>query len=187
MFRTLRFYHSFFKFLSTPSARRATGGNFPRKSPTKNFYPRPPRGGRPWHWGIGAKTLPISIHALREEGDPSALRFITIRSDFYPRPPRGGRPSTLVTGAGLPTFLSTPSARRATVPSSAPCDRLFNFYPRPPRGGRRFALPYFLRVVSISIHALREEGDRHFCFSLSFSLYFYPRPPRGGRHAASRW
>ena len=36
---------------------------------------------------------------------------------------------------------------------------------------------------SISIHALREEGDlfRNGCFQ-NHPLYFYPRPPRGGRH-----
>ena len=37
--------------------------------------------------------------------------------------------------------------------------RCFDFYPRPPRGGRRLpSLHQFLRL-SISIHALREEGD----------------------------
>ena len=36
-----------------------------------NFYPRPPRGGRPF-WGIHSPSqLAISIHALREEGDES--------------------------------------------------------------------------------------------------------------------
>ena len=34
-------------FLSTPSARRATGDNKCLIFPQFNFYPRPPRGGRP--------------------------------------------------------------------------------------------------------------------------------------------
>ena len=34
----------------------------------------------------------ISIHALREEGDPSAVVKVFDARDFYPRPPRGGRP-----------------------------------------------------------------------------------------------
>ena len=55
-------------------------------------------------------------------------------------------------------FLSTPSARRATFP-----------------------LPSFFHNIAISIHALREEGDRHHVFVLRPCLYFYPRPPRGGR------
>ena len=38
----------------------------------------------------------------------------------------------------------------------------------------------------ISIHALREEGDRDFAFSPSTSeMNFYPRPPRGGRPAGA--
>ena len=39
-----------------------------RKKPC-NFYPRPPRGGRPESGKLSAKQLKISIHALREEGD----------------------------------------------------------------------------------------------------------------------
>ena len=34
-----------------------------------DFYPRPPRGGRPCENGCGAYWEDISIHALREEGD----------------------------------------------------------------------------------------------------------------------
>ena len=35
-----------------------------------NFYPRPPRGGRPFADGRLFALIGISIHALREEGDP---------------------------------------------------------------------------------------------------------------------
>ena len=34
------------------------------------FYPRPPRGGRPDHFRDAETRIQISIHALREEGDP---------------------------------------------------------------------------------------------------------------------
>ena len=34
-----------------------------------NFYPRPPRGGRPRSSIVRCQILQISIHALREEGD----------------------------------------------------------------------------------------------------------------------
>ena len=34
-----------------------------------NFYPRPPRGGRPALAGVLVGVVLISIHALREEGD----------------------------------------------------------------------------------------------------------------------
>ena len=33
----------------------------------------------------------------------------------------------------------------------------------------------------ISIHALREEGDKNFAPPLQTLKNFYPRPPRGGR------
>ena len=34
-----------------------------------DFYPHPPRGGRPTSRDVQARHLVISIHALREEGD----------------------------------------------------------------------------------------------------------------------
>ena len=65
---------------------------------------------------LGSKRE-ISIHALREEGDRSPARSITSRLEF----------------------LSTPSARRATMgPGQRRCGHQ-DFYPRPPRGGRRSA------------------------------------------------
>ena len=56
----------------------------------------------------------ISIHALREEGD------LRVRISRHP----------------LKTFLSTPSARRATAANQRVAAAYPNFYPRPPRGGR---------------------------------------------------
>ena len=126
----------FDEFLSTPSARRAT---------TAVRCPLP--------------RFSISIHALREEGDAPLPWSNSSWINFYPRPPRGGRPGH---GAAIPLFggfLSTPSARRATV-----------------------SLAAVLVAPTISIHALREEGDgKAMCFKQIVS-YFYPRPPRGGRH-----
>ena len=220
VFRLLRLL-----FLSTPSARRATPrcllsgygfrisihalreeGDVHNLSPFRfemDFYPRPPRGGRPFFMMVILALPGISIHALREEGDvkrsgkidgailflstPSARRATCFQpmpglllSNFYPRPPRGGR----LTSA----FLSRTTS---------------NFYPRPPRGGRRrhdmadIAASGFLStpsarratlrlrqspgVVVISIHALREEGDVSPGNTSSRYTDFYPRPPRGGR------
>ena len=57
--------------------------------------------------------------------------------NFYPRPPRGGRRVSDGVGGLNMTFLSTPSARRATAVTIA-CSRSTSyFYPRPPRGGRQ--------------------------------------------------
>ena len=55
-------------FLSTPSARRATTFRDPLPLGHGDFYPRPPRGGRPMLFILSAGQK-ISIHALREEGD----------------------------------------------------------------------------------------------------------------------
>ena len=56
----------------------------------------------------------ISIHALREEGDPTAWWPLLTGTYFYPRPPRGGRLPSPITMPSSNVFLSTPSARRAT-------------------------------------------------------------------------
>ena len=56
------------RFLSTPSARRATQTQRLGNTDGADFYPRPPRGGR------------------HNDVDKFIASF-----DFYPRPPRGGR------------------------------------------------------------------------------------------------
>ena len=124
------------KFLSTPSARRATGG-----------------------FGVGCRLQIISIHALCEEGDllraactrppwiflstPSARR-----ATFFGRPvdkatnisihalcEEGDRCSRAAQQAQR-KFLSTPSARRATPRRRPKESSQPYFYPRPLRGGR---------------------------------------------------
>ena len=65
---------------------------FPPNCESANFYPRPPRGGRPHLFACADGQEFISIHALREEGDS------LLNGRFH-----GGK-----------KFLSTPSARRAT-------------------------------------------------------------------------
>ena len=56
-------------FLSTPSARRATGKLEAMSVDPDNFYPRPPQGGRQADVLQQLGIHPISIHALRKEGD----------------------------------------------------------------------------------------------------------------------
>ena len=85
---------------------------------------------------VDGSAIKISIHALREEGDLSDT--IAAKEDAL--------------------FLSTPSARRATLQAMADPDK-----------------------IAISIHALREEGDSCNLARCRRSSYFYPRPPRGGR------
>ena len=79
---------------------------------------------------------PISIHALREEGDARTSRSL----------------------GSYTLFLSTPSARKATLLELDGRDGL-----------------------GISIHALREEGDLNNDYLFSDQYDFYPRPPRGRR------
>ena len=123
-------------FLSTPSARRATQSELLYPTASRDFYPRPPRGGR--------RERPPDRRGL---------------SHFYPRPPRGGRLEPVFMRGMCETFLSTPSARRATCAPAALPTLPDHFYPRPPRGGRPVAFGFSHIRVLISIHALREEGD----------------------------
>ena len=102
-----------------------------------NFNPRPPRGERPSNHARRVQPHRISIHALREGGD-------TIIS------------SALTESCG---FQSTPSARRATHGCLDGVLPPGHFNPRPPRGGRPAAWSARPECRSISIHALREEGD----------------------------
>ena len=62
------------KFLSTPSARRATRRRESSRATKGDFYPRPPRGGRPTSTRAAQTPWKISIHALREEGDLPVVR-----------------------------------------------------------------------------------------------------------------
>ena len=135
-----------------------------------NFYPRPPRGGRRLVYDPELKTTqflstPSARRATQFFGIGRGLfwnfyprpprggrqaRCARFRpaNDFYPRPPRGGRPSRSAPRTWHRPFLSTPSARRATW--------------RPVKSGG---------LSSISIHALREEGD----------LPFFPASSRRGQ------
>ena len=103
------------QFLSTPSARRATGCSTTTTPSQTYFYPRPLRGGRPEVCGADRRICEISIHALCEEGDVPSPTPATKTKYFYPRPLRGGRQGMFHSSCVERLFLSTPSARRATA------------------------------------------------------------------------
>ena len=105
-------------------------------------------------WSTSFLSTPSARRAT-----PCPRFFVAIPIYFYPRPPRGGRPGAVL----------------RSLPASV------YFYPRPPRGGRRGAERWRRGSSGISIHALREEGDRRPPFLRVLRGYFYPRPPRGGR------
>ena len=167
-------------FLSTPSARRATA-TLLRIAKAQNISIHALREeGDYTYWPEDDQTGKISIHALREEGDaayrddghghrnfyprpprggrrPLKCGLLAI-IDFYPRPPRGGRRARYFSACGSWVFLSTPSARRATlVKGSKYFLRAFLSTP-----SARRATTFSERSIcikAISIHALREEGD----------------------------
>ena len=223
-----------YEFLSTPSARRATQHSLatvihirisihalreegdalrtPTITTTSDFYPRPPRGGRPPATTPSPFPYAISIHALREEGDKAATSACKRLSNFYPRPPRGGRRRPGTDGSsrqnfyprpprggrrsqanvleGVKVFLSTPSARRAT--SFAGGTVYIHVFlstpsarratPPPPQSG--YSIAQFLSTPSA--RRATPAADQHH----APPRYFYPRPPRGGRpegcHIGSR-
>ena len=129
----------------------------------------------------------ISIHALREEGDPKpdhewpGIHVISIHALREEGDP--GHSAALPTA---PRFLSTPSARRATLMALPSLSRMAYFYPRPPRGGRREEeLAAHHQKLFLSTPSARRATERLRVPRLS-SPNFYPRPPRGGRLALAR-
>ena len=145
-------------FLSTPSARRATCVKSRCGTPSTISIHALREEGDSLHPAMMVCSL-ISIHALREEGDAGSNERYNVNHDFYPRPPRGGRRRNVGLYFVQLLFLSTPSARRATHYKASTDKKANDFYPRPPRGGRQLAAAFYNAGLWISIHALREEGD----------------------------
>ena len=168
------------RFLSTPSARRATE-----------------------RYAVQRQYVYISIHALCEEGDPASVGFTVVVFRFLSTPSArrattggaGRKPSKNISIHALCEEGDQYSgSRRPSLKISfhALCEegdascrdsavRCFDFYPRPLRGGRRYLVPprasfsnFYPRPLrggrpdcrrlqlpceEISIHALCEEGD----------------------------
>ena len=145
-------------FLSTPSARRATKHRQQTGQRRRYFYPRPPRGGR-----------------------PVILRLWQYRlQNFYPRPPRGGRPDKSY-AEQLKDKISIHALREEGdgLHHHFHRTRKISIHALREEGDRATTSPRSNQ--SISIHALREEGDDNDVDKFIASFDFYPRPPRGGR------
>ena len=190
------------QFLSTPSARRATPSrrtpgrtrsisihalreegdrvHLPKADSSQNFYPRPPRGGRPQSSCAASAHGHISIHALREEGDHGVeggqhlvgISIHALREEGDVAAPASAEGEQI----SIHALREEGDAESRFIPSF-----FFYFYPRPPRGGRPdytgksvqdvqfLSTPSARRATQvkcvrllqwqISIHALREEGD----------------------------
>ena len=146
------------EFQSTPSARRATDHAGQAADEVIISIHALREEGDPPDRHRSASVSRISIHALREEGDLIALRCCKRWRNFNPRPPRGGR--------------RWGGTRRNASP---------DFNPRPPRGGRPvtdMALIWRSRFQSTP-SARRATPWRPVV--VGPCDYFNPRPPRGGR------
>ena len=157
-------------------------------APDRYFYPRPPRGER--RCGLAKSALPrvISIHALREESDDEiyhALHDSVNISIHALREESDGFLLSFTAYTGQISihalreesdyvhqklsrrhrrFLSTPSARRATLQETAPID-----------------------IQQISIHALREESDRFFWSQRRCRSIFLSTPSARRATAHGHW
>ena len=125
---------------------------------------------------------PISIHALRVEGDGDGGSMVMKVTDFYPRPPGGGRHFTYRKDNSHAEFLSTPSGWRATYGPQRRRRLFFDFYPRPPGGGR---LQNVRKIESTVVFLSTPSGWRATRGAEQSDAgggsHFYPRPPGGGR------
>ena len=124
------------RFLSTPSARRATTTILTALRHLEKFLSTP-SARRATHIDLARDlACDISIHALREEGDSIGFRHCIDLLIYIHALREEGDKSRASTSPRTTAFLSTPSARRATA-----------------------GIQFFAVSDTISIHALREEGD----------------------------
>ena len=168
------------------------------------FYPRPPRGGRPSYFSLRAiPELFLSTPSVRRA---TVFQNSSLQRQFVFLSTPSARRATLRKESHAnyeQLFLSTPSARRATPNVNENSTAFWHFYPRPPQGGRPpsnmsmllankfLSTPSARRATrrmqepretrSISIHALRKEGDAADARAAGNAINFYPRPPQGGR------
>ena len=173
------------RFQSTPSVGRATSNR-------QSARPR----------------LSISIHALREEGDPPSGWMVVSNRDFNPRSPWGERREQEIIIRAALEFQSTPSARRATADSLHSGCSAGDFNPRSPWGERRWALlmiPMLLEFQStpsarratyktVAFNWVKQfqstpsarRATPELALTIGGTTYFNPRPPRGGRRLHGR-
>ena len=148
------------KFQSTSPVWRTTKGWLTAEDVFANFNPRPPCGGRPVGYFIGAFALYISIHVPRVEDDCSyRVRYLLIYLRFQSTSPVWRTTGTLnmcvfckrisihvprveddvLVGRGNRRgcrFQSTSPVWRTTTTAARYQPRNRNFNPRPPCGGR---------------------------------------------------
>ena len=146
------------RFLSTPSVWRATFVFKANSHAASHFYPRPPCGGRPGNSLEADNLHAISIHALRVEGDGRVLMGYNPKTQFLSTPSVWRATGCTFWHTNDVIFLSTPSVWRATYSDVSSADALV--FLSTPSVWRATIMPYYNQLFeSISIHALRVEGD----------------------------
>ena len=190
------------EFLSTSPARGTTrpfGGNQlhvvisihvpregddattpPSRSPKPNFYPRPPRGGRPFRFLSFQRVHAISIHVPREGDDVLGLLALPV-SPISIHVPREGD-DTLRYSAIASTSISIHVPREGDDERPAPTGtKALPISIHVPREGDDFACALVVQGGSfLSTSPARGTTPRGYKSHYS-AIYFYPRPPRGGR------
>ena len=195
-----------YRFLSTPSARRATQKAAAAVSNTTisihalreegdsqgQYHPQ---GWEPisihalreeGDWAIGARDYikwDISIHALREEGDQRQTVWKDVKKAISIHALREEGDLRLAR-TSLSSSISIHALREeGDLISLMGLWAIKQFLSTPSaRRATDGAITGFDDFV-ISIHALREEGDATTAPLASPTANFYPRPPRGGRRA----
>ena len=155
-------FNDTFRFLSTPSARRATQTAKTMRQEIKAFLSTPSARRATRKSLRDSSRRQISIHALCEEGDYVQRLRCPWTLYFYPRPLRGGR-----------RVFFFKNSLHLGISIHALCEE----------GDRHGHKPR--RLYPISIHALCEEGDIWSGLSWRCWQNFYPRPLRGGRRNAT--
>ena len=101
------------------------------------FYPRPPRGGRLVASVLDTLDDPISIHALREEGDLVVFKPCAPPFKISIHALREEGDASLHPAMMVCNLISIHALREeGDLPTSSSAQTAVYFYPRPPRGGR---------------------------------------------------
>ena len=150
-----------------------------------DFYPRPPRGGRRACWAATRVPALISIHALREEGDARQSRSTSTAEISIHALREEGDIFASCFSVHCIQFLSTPSARRATRAGSVRGMAVNLFLSTP--SARRATFLHSAGVSSFTFLSTpsARRATRRALLQRQQSKHFYPRPPRGGRRATS--
>ena len=151
------------------------------------FYPRSPRGERPYaREPLDKKGMDISIHAPREGSDEVNEAITEYLNEFLSTLPARGATSS---SSGLPT-TPTISIHAPREESDCYCRAfhapLRDFYPRSPRGERLDAGNHSAAGRLISIHAPREGSDKGVPGMFWFLVPFLSTLPARGATQAQR-